>query len=81
MTNGELIGYLQARGTLEGELGLPDIAPAPEYEGPYRVRPKAYIEQVLGTNGKLMTDDVTVEEVPYTEVSNLEGTTCIIATD
>lgn len=50
------------------------------YEGDYIVTPKAWIEQVLETKDKTMTDDVTVLEVPYTEVSNLHGTTVNIAT-
>lgn len=77
----KLFGYLQDLGSLEGCLSLPEAAPAPAYEGPYRVIPKAWREQILATREKLMTDDVTVEEVPYVEVSNQDGTTCIIATE
>ena len=77
----KLFGYLSDVGYLSGELVLPDIAPAEEYEGPYRVIPKAWRDQILATKQKLMTDDVTVEEVPYSEVSNPDGTTCIIATE
>ena len=51
------------------------------YLGPYRVIPKAYKDQILATKNKNMTDNVTVEEVPYTEVSNTKGTTVIIATE
>lgn len=50
------------------------------YTGPYSVIPKIY-QQILETKNKLMSDDVTVEEIPYTEVSNISGTTVIIATD
>lgn len=49
------------------------------YLGPYEVIPKAWEEQVLATNGKNMTDDVTVFEVPYDEVINPTGTTVVIA--
>ena len=49
------------------------------YLGPYEVIPKAWEDQVLATNGKNMTDDVTVFEVPYDEVSNPTGTTVVIA--
>ena len=49
------------------------------YLGPYQVIPKAWEDQVLPTNGKNMTDDVTVFEVPYDEVSNPNGTTVVIA--
>ena len=50
------------------------------YPGPYRVIPKRR-EQILDTKYKTLTDDVTVEEVPWIEVSNPEGTTYIIASD
>ena len=49
------------------------------YLGPYEVIPKAWEDQVLATNGKNMTDDVTVFEVPYDEVTNPTGTTVVIA--
>ena len=49
------------------------------YLGPYEVIPKAWEDQVLATNGKNMTDDVTVYEVPYDEVTNPTGTTVVIA--
>lgn len=48
------------------------------YTGDYNVIPKTY-DQVLSTNGKNMTDDVTVYEIPYAEVSNTYGTTVTIA--
>ena len=49
------------------------------YLGPYEVIPKAWEDQILAKNGKNMTDDVTVFEVPYDEVSNPTGTTVVIA--
>ena len=49
------------------------------YMGPYEVLPKAWEDQILATNGKNMTDDVTVFEVPYDEVTNPTGTTVVIA--
>lgn len=50
------------------------------YPGPYVVIPKRR-DQILATNGKNMEDDVTVKEVPWTEVSNPTGTTFTIAAD
>ncbi len=50
------------------------------YEGPYEVNPKRR-DQILPTKNKTMTDNVTVKEVPWIEVSNPEGTTYIIASD
>lgn len=42
------------------------------YPGPYVVDPKSY-PQYLATQDKFMLDDVTVNEIPYNEVSNLSG--------
>lgn len=49
------------------------------YLGPYEVTPLAFQEQVLPTKDKNMTDDVTVFEIPYDEVTNIHGTTVVIA--
>ena len=45
----------------------------PTYDGEYIVTPKPFEEQVLETKNKSMTDDVTVREIPYSEVTNPEG--------
>ena len=50
----------------------------PIYTGEYDVIPQTY-EQYLATKNKLMTDNVTVEEIPYAEVSNDYGKTAVIA--
>lgn len=48
------------------------------YAGNYEVIPKTE-NQVLKTKDKLMSDDVTIKEIPFFEVSNLAGgTTCYI---
>lgn len=55
---------------------------APEYDGEYEVTPKAWLDQTLETEGKLMTGDVTVFKVPYYETSNVfDGKTVFIAED
>lgn len=46
----------------------------PPYEGSYIVTPRK-VEQVLETNDKRMTDDVTIEAISYIEVGNLGGGT------
>lgn len=43
-----------------------------KYTGSYTVKPLVS-EQTLATKDKLMTDDVTVLEIPYSEVSNNKG--------
>lgn len=45
----------------------------PPYEGEYVITPKPFTEQVLETKNKSMTDDVTVLEIPYSEVVNPQG--------
>lgn len=47
------------------------------YEGDYNVIPKT-AEQELYTKNKMMKDDVTVQKIPYHEVSNQTGTTVVI---
>lgn len=48
----------------------------PIYEEEYSVTPSA-TPQTLPTAGKTMTDNLTVEEIPYYEVSNDEGGTTV----
>ena len=42
------------------------------YEGEYTVIPKSFPQYLL-TQGKTMRDDVTVEEIPYSETTNIYG--------
>ena len=51
------------------------------YTGDYTVTPQAHEDVVLETNGKRMTDDVTVFRVPYFETSNVYGNTVFIASE
>lgn len=57
---------------IEGEFDIGSGGRLPNYEGSYSVIPKVY-EQTLETANKSMTDDVTVEEIPYSETSNPSG--------
>ena len=45
----------------------------PAYPGPYTVTPEAWFEQTLPTTGKRMTQDLTVDAVPYLLTSNESG--------
>ena len=88
---GELNGTLTSAGLLhgslvgdhhkvQGTLTIPTTPGLELYGGPYEVTPKAWEEQVLETEGKLMADDVTVFRVPYYETINLfDGKTAYIA--
>lgn len=49
----------------------------PAYDGEYTVTPLADGEQTLLTKGKYNARDITVEKIPYYEVSNDEGGTTI----
>ena len=51
-----------------------DIEP---YDGEYLVTPLPEENVVLNTNRKYLTDNVTVEKIPYFEVSNTSGGTTI----
>lgn len=46
---------------------------APVFEGPYMVTPRAHSATVLPTEDHLMSDDVTVVKIPYTEIDNDSG--------
>lgn len=67
----------------EVEINLDDTNKIPQntyesYTGDYEVIPQKE-SQVLKTKDKLMSDDVTIKEIPFFEVSNLAGgTTCYI---
>lgn len=53
---------------------ISELAP---YTGAYTVTPKPAAQR-LATRQKRMTDDVTVQAIPYYEVSNESGTTVTI---
>ena len=46
---------------------------ASEYEGPYVVRHAPFLAQTLATEGLLMANDVTVEEIPFFKTTNPSG--------
>lgn len=46
---------------------------APDYDGAYDVIPMAWEGQTLPTAMKLLRENVTVQEIPYYEVSNQSG--------
>lgn len=48
------------------------------YDGEYEVVSDTDEIKVLNTKNKLMENDVTILAIPYWEVSNDTGTTCII---
>lgn len=70
VAKGSLIGNVTIGNTVTHDI--------PAYEGEYNIVPSRQ-DQVLPTENKRMTSDLTVEKVPYFEVSNASGgTTAII---
>lgn len=45
----------------------------PPYAGPYDIIPLAFIDQQLPTEGRVLKQDLVVQEVPYLETSNNSG--------
>ena len=81
--NRSFSGRLSCEGGLTGQLSIPTtVAPGTKYEeytGEYEITPKAHKTQTINTKNKLLTQDIVVSEVPYTEASNGAGTTVYIA--
>ena len=70
-----LDGEMTLRVALDGEMGIFTVIKdydAPIYDGDYIVTPHAW-EKYLDTSDKVMINDVTVLEIPYTETGNLSG--------
>lgn len=84
---GALTGTISTKGSLQGEMsavaaltGTIYFCPYDTYSGPYEAIPKAFKDQHLQTSDKVLKSDVTVKEVPYFEVTNVElGKTVYIA--
>lgn len=70
---GGLTGTLSPPEGLTGQLTVPRVLDAEYYTGEYEVTPQARSDVILDTSGKLMTDDVTVFEIPYYETTNPAG--------
>ena len=51
------------------------------YEGEYNITPLAFEQQELETKNKILEDNLIVKEVPYFEVSNIQGTTVYIGSE
>jgi len=62
---------------ITGNIELPALRPIDKYAGPYEVTP-VWTEQRLETEGKQMTDDIKVNEIPIYKTSNPSGGDTII---
>ncbi len=70
-------GSLSDTGQLKGSISSQQSYK--KYDGDYDIIPKAYQDQILETADKLMSSNVIVRKVPYTEAHNESGTTVYIA--
>lgn len=69
--SGKLTAEIDIKGSLILPIGYED------YAGPYRVKPKTE-PQTLATGDRHLTEDVSIDAIPYYEVSNATGKTIII---
>ena len=74
-SDGTLSGSIVSEEILRGSLSMP--VGYENYTGPYAVTPKI-VSQSLNTADKHMSSDVTIDPIPYYEVSNQNGKTVII---
>lgn len=75
-SKGHVSALLVCKLQIDGTVGVSTKGVTAQYEGDYEVIPKV-TSQVLKTKQKVMTDDLTVKEVPVYEVSNTSGGTTI----
>lgn len=64
--------------SLSGELHIPPEVPVENYQGSYTVVSKPFKVNTLNTSGLRMTQDITVEKIPYYETGNESGYTVYI---
>lgn len=74
-SEGILFGSIVSERALRGSLSIP--VGYEDYTGPYAVTPKVE-SQSLSTADKHLSHDVTIDPIPYYEVSNQNGKTVII---
>ena len=74
-SEGTLFGSIVSERALSGSLSMP--VGYEDYTRPYEVTPKVE-SQSLSTADKHIAHDVTIEPIPYYEVSNQNGKTIII---
>ena len=73
-----IIPVVPLTGTIIGEPPIisgtisSDILSHKKYTGPYNVVPRK-VEQTLATSDKLLTDDIEVDAINYSEVDNEAG--------
>lgn len=80
---GNLTGKIKSKGVLKGTICKPHMVASesgnfPTYEGDFLVIPSADDKKILETAGKYVESNITVDKIPYSEVSNTAGGTTVI---
>lgn len=65
-------GDVSGTGTVSGAITVGGATDYPKYDGSYEITPKV-AAQTFDTAYKVMTDDLTVLEIPYHETTNPSG--------
>lgn len=71
-TVGSLNGDMTAKGKMSGRVKSAETKPYPPYEGEYIIEP-TFEKQVLDTTKKSLYEDITINEIRQTEVTNPSG--------
>lgn len=74
---GALAGRMFGKGALAGAVAIPQVADALLYDGPYEVKPKVEQAIILLTKDKRMKENVVVDLIEITKVSNTAGGTTV----
>ena len=73
----EVTANLSSVTEITGTIELPTLRPIDKYTGPYEVTP-VWTEQRLETEGKQLTEDIKVFEIPIYKTSNPSGGDTVI---
>lgn len=74
---GSLNGDMTAKGRMSGKVKSAETKPLPYYEGEYELTP-IWEDVTLETKQKSMSDNVTMQAIPYAEVDNPSGGVTVI---
>ena len=68
----KLSGHLSGNGKISGQVNVPERIDIEVYDGDYIVDPH-FNTQTLETKNKAMRDDVTINEIAVSKVTNPQG--------
>lgn len=77
---GSLSGKASQTGSLRGQLSV--SSPSIEsYQGPYLVTPPPWADTILDTKDKMMSENLTVERIPYSQTFNASNGLTVTISD